>query len=620
MKSPFKFLDPFTLSDRDAFFGRDKEIKELYKLVFKTPLLLIYGLSGTGKTSLIQCGLASQFDGPDWLPLWIRRQTNLNESLAGALKRVLPSAEGEIPAQISQLYRHYLRPVFLIFDQFEELFILGKPEERDQFVNTLKTILDDELPCTILLMMREEYVGQLYPFEKAIPNLFDFRMRVEPMDTANVKTVLRDSFQKFNISIGNPPQEERLDDIIQNVSLGRSGIELPYLQVYLDLLYREDFARTHSIQNAIEGNNWPRLEFTREEIRDFGTITNVLEKFLKEQQERILAQLMKQDPGILESTVKLVLDGFVTDEGTKRPISYGRQDGLRIPDKAQMKYFPPLSAPILSSCLKELEAAKILRSDDDNIELAHDSLAHIIDQSRTDEQRQLNNIKVLIRSLLANLSKTNEYLTRKQLVMFENSYPKLNEEEKLFFEKSKQYRDNEEKEALDREKKRNEELQVALNEAQAAKQVAETERIKANEEKTRAEKNALKARRFSYAAFASLLIVVIVGYLLYIAEEVRVKNEQEKIANQQKMKLDSMKIQQTQLENLANIKKAEENSVSLKENQISVLLGKAINFKRAEVRDEMKICLDSARTIIEIHIKDNQKKNSLLKEIAKIEK
>ncbi|AXE16535.1 hypothetical protein DR864_01730 [Runella rosea] len=619
MKSPFKFLDPFTLSDRDAFFGRDKEIKELYKLVFKTPLLLIYGLSGTGKTSLIQCGLASQFDGPDWLPLWIRRQTNLNESLAGALKRVLPSAEGEIPAQISQLYRHYLRPVFLIFDQFEELFILGKPEERDQFVNTLKTILDDELPCTILLMMREEYVGQLYPFEKAIPNLFDFRMRVEPMDTANVKTVLRDSFQKFNISIGNPPQEERLDEIIQNVSLGRSGIELPYLQVYLDLLYREDFARTSSGQNVIE-DQWPRLEFTREEIRDFGTITNVLEKFLKEQQERILAQLMKQDPGIPESTVKLVLDGFVTDEGTKRPISYGRQDGLRIPDKAQMKYFPPLSAPILSSCLKELEAAKILRSDDDNIELAHDSLAHIIDQSRTDEQRQLNNIKVLIRSLLANLSKTNEYMTRKQLVMFENSYPKLNEEEKLFFEKSKQYRDNEEKEALDREKKRNEELQVALNEAQAAKQVAETERIKANEEKTRAEKNALKAKRFSYAAFASLLIVVIVGYLLYIAEEVRVKNEQEKIANQQKMKLDSMKIQQTQLENLANIKKAEENSVSLKENQISVLLGKAINFKRAEVRDEMKICLDSARTIIEIHIKDNHKKNSLLKEIAKIEK
>lgn len=608
MKSPFKFLDPFTLSDREMFFGRDKEIKELYKLVFKTPLLLVYGLSGTGKTSLIQCGLASQFDGPDWLPLWIRRQANLNESLGIALKRLMPTAEGEIPAQIAQLYQHYLRPVFLIFDQFEELFILGKPEERDQFVTTLKAILDDELPCTILLVMREEYLGQLYLFEKAVPNLFDFRMRVEPMDTANVKTVLRDSFQKFNISIGNPPQEERLDEIIQNVSLGRSGIELPYLQVYLDLLYREDFALTHSNQNAIEGSNWPPLEFTREEIRDFGTIENVLEKFLKEQQERILARLVKQDPGISESIVKLVLDGFVTDEGTKRPITYVRQDGLRIPDKAQMKYFPPLSAPILSSCLKELEAAKILRSDDDNIELAHDSLAHIIDQSRTDEQRQLNNIKVLIRSLLANLSKTNEYLTRRQLVMFENSYPKLNEEEKLFFEKSKQYRENEEKEALDREKKRNEELQVALNEAQAAKEVAETERAKADEEKTRAEKNAQKAKLFSYAAFASILIVAIVGYLLIKS---RLENQQSEI-ERQKTELLNIKLRET----------AEENSVSLKEKQISELLGKAINFKRggAEVRDQMEICLDSARTIIKNYIKDTQKRDSLLKEIVKIEK
>jgi hypothetical protein len=608
MKSPFKFLDPFTLSDREMFFGRDKEIKELYKLVFKTPLLLVYGLSGTGKTSLIQCGLASQFDGPDWLPLWIRRQANLNESLGIALKRLMPTAEGEIPAQIAQLYQHYLRPVFLIFDQFEELFILGKPEERDQFVTTLKAILDDELPCTILLVMREEYLGQLYLFEKAVPNLFDFRMRVEPMDTANVKTVLRDSFQKFNISIGNPPQEERLVDIIQNVSLGRSGIELPYLQVYLDLLYREDFALTHSNQNAIEGSNWPPLEFTREEIRDFGTIENVLEKFLKEQQERILARLVKQEPGISESIVKLVLDGFVTDEGTKRPITYVRQDGLRIPDKAQMKYFPPLSAPILSSCLKELEAAKILRSDDDNIELAHDSLAHIIDQSRTDEQRQLNNIKVLIRSLLANLSKTNEYLTRRQLVMFENSYPKLNEEEKLFFEKSKQYRENEEKEALDREKKRNEELQVALNEAQAAKEVAETERAKADEEKTRAEKNAQKAKLFSYAAFASILIVAIVGYLLIKS---RLENQQSEI-ERQKTELLNIKLRET----------AEKNSVSLKEKQISDLLGKAINFKRggAEVRDQMEICLDSARTIIKNYIKDTQKRDSLLKEIVKIEK
>ena len=33
MKSPFKFLDAFTLKDKDAFFGRDQEIDTLYSLV-----------------------------------------------------------------------------------------------------------------------------------------------------------------------------------------------------------------------------------------------------------------------------------------------------------------------------------------------------------------------------------------------------------------------------------------------------------------------------------------------------------------------------------------------------------------------------------------------------------
>ena len=54
MKSPFKFLDAYTFEDRANFFGRGEETEELYRMVFKSSLLLIYGLSGTGKTSLVQ--------------------------------------------------------------------------------------------------------------------------------------------------------------------------------------------------------------------------------------------------------------------------------------------------------------------------------------------------------------------------------------------------------------------------------------------------------------------------------------------------------------------------------------------------------------------------------------
>ena len=61
MNSPFKFLDAYDSQDKEIFFGREEEIEQLYKLIFQTNLMLVYGQSGTGKTSLIQCGLANRF-------------------------------------------------------------------------------------------------------------------------------------------------------------------------------------------------------------------------------------------------------------------------------------------------------------------------------------------------------------------------------------------------------------------------------------------------------------------------------------------------------------------------------------------------------------------------------
>jgi Cdc6-like AAA superfamily ATPase len=68
-KYPLKFLDSYTKADTDIFFGRNEEVDALYEMIFQTDILLLYGASGTGKTSLIQCGLASRFESHDWLDL-----------------------------------------------------------------------------------------------------------------------------------------------------------------------------------------------------------------------------------------------------------------------------------------------------------------------------------------------------------------------------------------------------------------------------------------------------------------------------------------------------------------------------------------------------------------------
>ena len=79
MTSPFKFLDAYEQRDKPVFFGRDAEIEQLYRLVFETNLVLVYGQSGTGKTSLIQCGLANRFAETDWFQLFVRRTDNINQ-------------------------------------------------------------------------------------------------------------------------------------------------------------------------------------------------------------------------------------------------------------------------------------------------------------------------------------------------------------------------------------------------------------------------------------------------------------------------------------------------------------------------------------------------------------
>ncbi|MDH3651343.1 MAG: ATP-binding protein, partial [Saprospiraceae bacterium] len=159
VNSPFKFLDPYTLEDRELFFGRDNEVDTLYDLVFETNLILVYGPSGTGKSSLIQCGLASRFQSTDWHDLYIRRRDNINQSLRDEIKKnaltEIPE-DAEITKAIESLFLDYFKPIYLIFDQFEELYLLGGQEEREEFIRTMSALLQAELSCKVIIVMREE--------------------------------------------------------------------------------------------------------------------------------------------------------------------------------------------------------------------------------------------------------------------------------------------------------------------------------------------------------------------------------------------------------------------------------------------------------------------------------
>ena len=348
IKSPFKFLDAYTKEDKEIFFGREAETDELYDRIFETNLVLLYGASGTGKTSLILCGLGNRFDSADWMPIFVRRGDHLinsvNEAIHSHSIRKL-AVDFPLKKRARSLYLDYFKPIYLIFDQFEELFILGSKEEQADFFKMIKEMLDENLQCKILISMREEYIAYLSDFEKIIPELFDNRQRIEQMNVTMIEEVISNTAAAFDIEMRQ--EEETIDMIVDNLRDPRKGIDLANLQVYLDRLYRQDVVR------ATENRKSDQIIFDPELVKLTGELEDVLSAFLDEQIEVIEEELEEQ--GAKKKGIPLdVLFTLVTDNGTKQSMTTSIiKESLSKRKKILPKY--------IDHCIERFKQMRILR-------------------------------------------------------------------------------------------------------------------------------------------------------------------------------------------------------------------------------------------------------------------
>ena len=284
----------------------------------------------------------------------------------------------------------------------------------------------------------------------------------------------------------------------------------------------------------------------------------MLEKFLQEQEVALQRELEQQYPGFPEQAVRQILDAFVTAEGTKRPVGF-RWEGQDIvleervakllpevahspsavnrPPKPQAKAGRPHSTiqpfnhstiPPLTTCLLALEQRRLLRFSDDSIELAHDSLAELIDKRRTDEQRQLNEVKVRLAGSYLEWQRTSEYLTRKQLISIEPFLEKLPLEPHLEGFVRDSYAHNDAVEAAEKEKQRAE-----LEKERKLRGEAETAKQEAEEHAEKAAANARQARRRTRLAWIiSALAFIIAGIAIWAFKQAQTANNKAKEANE----------------------------------------------------------------------------------------
>lgn len=448
-KYPFKFLNSYGREDTNIFFGRDDEINELYEMIFQSSVILVYGASGTGKTSLIDCGLAGKFQPHDWLALMIRRGANINDSL----QKVLDSEGGqistivtdtsysdewsdsigintkeltEIGKSLKAVYEKSFRPIYLIFDQFEELFILGTANEQETFLKTVQDILQSNQPVKLIFAIREEYLGYLFEFERTVPQLMRKKLRIEPMNYEKVKQVIigASSFENSNVKL-MPGEEDQIAKGIFDKIKGKGKsltIQLPFLQVFLDKFYLKVTGDESRTAEAV---------FTMQALNEMGEIGDVLINFLDDQVSSISKNLKTKFPELTPELIWRMLSPFSTIEGTREPIS---KQGLR-------ERLKGVDTKLIDEIITAFTNSRILRYNDtiDMYEIAHDALAKPIAEKRSVEEKTLLEIKRLIKSQVAVKEEAREYFTERQLIFIDSYLNKLviSDEEKDWIDKSR---------------------------------------------------------------------------------------------------------------------------------------------------------------------------------------
>ena len=143
-------------------------------------------------------------------------------------------------------------------------------KEKAGFVKTIKEISETEIQCSIIFIIREEFLAGMTEFENSLPDIFTNRFRVEKMKRANAISAIEGPCKVFGIETEPGFSEELIDKLCPS----GNEIELTYLQIYLDRIFRI------AVDEKKEG---APLVFSKELLTRAGSVSDLLGQFLDEQ-------------------------------------------------------------------------------------------------------------------------------------------------------------------------------------------------------------------------------------------------------------------------------------------------------------------------------------------------
>ncbi|MEV5530918.1 nSTAND1 domain-containing NTPase [Streptomyces prunicolor] len=321
---PYRGLARFEPTDRHLFFGRDRVIADLHALVRDHRFAVLFGPSGSGKSSLLRAGLVA------------RLQEEIADGTCPARLRIL--TPGATPATT---YGHLLTPApaepesWVVVDQFEEVFTLCQDAgERSRFLDLLLAARDGDNRLRVLISVRADFYARCAEHRGLADALRGAALLLGPMTAQELREAVVGPAQAVGCMVERTLTARLVEEILDEPG------GLPMLSHVLAETWRRRKGRLLTLSGyEAAGGVRGAIAATAEEVH--GTLS----------------------PAEADAARHLLLRMVVPGQGTpdtRRPLT-----------RAELSEWANPAVPVV---LERLTRARLLTADETGIHLAHEAL------------------------------------------------------------------------------------------------------------------------------------------------------------------------------------------------------------------------------------------------------
>ena len=294
--NPFVGLKPYSKNTSNSYFGREQDVENLLQILQKNKLLTLNGVSGSGKTSLINSGLIPRLQngfigqaGKEWSITSFRPGINILLNLSHALTQnnvlkvdsksnttdqkyysEIISNSGSMG--VVEIYKRSdifnKKNLLIIIDQLEDLFKYekyfdsSKSEDDNNLMDIIyRSVTMKNTAIYFLICIETPYLSKLTSYKKLQEIISKSQYAIQNLNQTGINQILENTFKKQNILF-----DSKVVDLF-NQTLKEEISYLPNFQFLLYKLY-EKFVLNSSEKSIID----------LEDIEDLGGLEHSIAK------------------------------------------------------------------------------------------------------------------------------------------------------------------------------------------------------------------------------------------------------------------------------------------------------------------------------------------------------